>query len=160
MGAVTADLVPARPFSQAKAGLSELMSEVVRKHRPQVIERGHGRERMALIGAEELDTLLRTFSLVPDVIYRAKEVTMSLAPLGLVASGPSLEAAADAMLGELRQYAGEFIERYDYFRHTDRHGDLPWVLRFSLTPPDMQRDLLFEEPAAARSVLQGRSASR
>jgi hypothetical protein len=153
---VTTDLVPAHPFSEAKTGLSELMSEVVRKHRPHLIERNHGRETMALIGAEELDTVLRPYSLVPDVVYGRGEVTMSLAPLGLVASGASLDAAADAMLDELRQYAREFIDRYEYFRHTDRTGDLPWVLRFSLTPPGAQRDLLFEEPTIALAPRQER----
>lgn len=153
-------LLPSRAFSEAKTGLSELMSEVVRKHRPHLVERNNGRETMALIGAEELATVLRPYSLVPAVIYGEGEVTMSLDPLGLVASGATLESAAEAMLEELRDYAAEYIDRYEFFRHTDRNRDLPWMLRFSLTPTDEQRALLFEEPESARdSVRQDRVAA-
>jgi hypothetical protein len=139
----------ARPFSEAKAALSELMSDVVRKHQPHLIERNHGRETMALIGAEELATVLGAYSLVPDVRYGRAGVTMSLEPLGLVASGSSLDEAGDAMLEDVRAYAEEFLERYDYFRHTSRSRELPWVLRFLLTSAEAQRELLFEKPAAA-----------
>lgn len=149
-----------RPFSEAKAGLSELMSEVVRKHRPHLIERNHGRETMALIGADELATLLRPYWLAPTVRYGRGEVTMSLEPLGLVTSGPTLDQAADAMVDELRSYSQEFLDRYEYFRHTSRERDLPWVLRFSLTAADAQRDLLFEEPVDARSPSKELAAAR
>lgn len=145
------DPVPTRAFSEAKAGLSELMSDVVRNHHPSLIERNHGRERMALIGMDELATLLKPYSLVPEVRYGAGAVTMILEPLGLVASGSSLDEAGDAMLEELRSYAEEVLERYEYFRHTTRSRDLPFVLRFWLTSRDAQRSLLFEEPIGTAS---------
>lgn len=149
-----------RPFSEAKAGLSELMSDVVRKHRPHLIERNHGRETMALIGADELSTLLHPYSLVPQVRYGPDGVTMSLEPLDLLTSGLTLDDAGDAMLEELRSYSDEFLERYEYFRHTSRSRDLPWVLRFALTPPVAQRALLFEEPTDARSAPKELAATR
>lgn len=105
----------------------------------------------AMIGLDDLQQLLRHYSLVPDVSYRDREITMTLEPLGLVVSGATLDAAADAMLEELRQYTREYLERQATFPETLRQGDLPWILRFALTPLGAQRDLLFEEPASDSS---------
>lgn len=154
------DVLPSRGFSEAKAELSELMSTVVRNHRPCLIERNHGRERMALIGMDELAILLEPFSLVPNVRYGAGTVTMTLEPLGLVASGSSLDEAGDAMVDELRSYAEEFLDRYEYFRHTRRSRDLPFILRFWLTAPEARRSLLFEEPVATGVASVELSATR
>lgn len=113
----------------------------------QLVERNSWKEAMALIGLDELRSVLSTFRLDPAVTY-GDEVVVTLDQMGLVSAGPSLDAAADALLEELRDYCAEYLDRFDHFRHTARVRDLPWVLRFSLTPEDEQRELLFEAPAA------------
>lgn len=140
-------LLTSRPFSETKSALSAVMDEVVRGHRPQLVERNSWKEAMALIGLDELRSVLSTFRLDPAVTY-GDEVVVTLDQMGLVSAGPSLDAAADALLEELRDYCAEYLDRFDHFRHTARVRDLPWVLRFSLTPEDEQRELLFEAPAA------------
>jgi len=151
------DLLTARPFSAAKSGLSAVMDQVVRGHRPQLVERNDWKEAMALIGVDDLRAVVSTFRFDPKVTY-GDEVVMTLDRMGLVASGRSLDAAADALVLELRHYCAEYLDRFDHFRHTARLRDLPWVLRFSLVPQTQQRELLFEEPPAL-SRAQAREGS-
>lgn len=141
-------LLNSRPFSETKSALSAVMDEVVRGHRPQLVERNSWKEAMALIGLDDLRSVVSTFRIDPAVTY-GDEVVVTLDQMGLVAAGPSLDAAADALLEELRDYCAEYLDRFDHFRHTARVRDLPWVLRFSLTPEAEQRELLFEPPARA-----------
>jgi hypothetical protein len=89
------DLLTARPFSAAKSGLSAVMDQVVRGHRPQLVERNDWKEAMALIGVDDLRAVVSTFRFDPKVTY-GDEVVMTLDRMGLVASGRSLDAAADA----------------------------------------------------------------
>lgn len=152
-----AGLLSAKPFSEAKAALSAVMDQVVRAHRPQLVERNSWKEAMALIGLDDLRSVVSSFSFDPKVRY-GDEVVMSLDEMGLVAAGRSLDAAADAMVLELRAYCAEYLDRFDHFRHTSRVRDLPWALKFSLTPLDQQRELLFEEPTTA-SRTPGREGS-
>lgn len=139
-------LLPARAVSEAKKALSEVMDEVVREHRPQIVQRNDWKDAMALISLEDLRSVVSSFRFDPRVTYGLAEVVLSLDQMGLVASGPSLEAAADTLVLELREYCADLIGRFDYFRYTKRARDLPWVLRFSLASPEEQRELLFEEP--------------
>lgn len=145
--------LPARRISDAKDHLSEVMNEVVRQRKPQLIERNDWDEVMALIGIDELRHMLAPFSFEPRVSY-GDEVVMTLDRLGLVSSGDSLEAAAVAMVSDLRRYATDFLARYDYLRHTSQSGNLPWVYRFLVTPAEAQRALLFEEPGSEAGVLR------
>ncbi len=100
-----------------------------------------------VIGLDEQRDLLRSFVFAPRVVF-GDDVVITLDRHGLVASGSSLNAAADAMLNELREYSQEFLTRYEFFRHTTRNQELPWLLRFALTPEETQRELLFEETQA------------
>lgn len=137
--------VATKPFSKAKAELSELMSHVVREHRPTVIERR--REAMVALSLDDLRSLLEAFHFEPRVVAGRKETVASLDDLGLVGSGPDLDAAINDLLEELRDYAADFVRRYAFYMQTDRRPHAPWVLRLALTPPDEQRELLIEEPA-------------
>jgi len=139
------DAIPTKPFSQAKAELSALMDQVVREHRPAVIERR--REAMVALSLDDLRSLLEAFRFEPRVAVGQKEVVASLDELGLVASGPDLDAAIDDLLRELRDYAADFVSRYSFYMQTDRRAHAPWVLRFALTPEEEQRDVLIQEPA-------------
>jgi len=139
------DAVPTKSFSQAKAELSELMNQVVREHRPTVIARR--REAMVALSLDDLRSLLEAFHFEPRVVVGRKESVASLDDLGLVGSGHDLDSAIDDLLEELRDYALDFVRRYAFYMQTDRRAHAPWVLRFALTPPEDQRDLLVEEPA-------------
>lgn len=133
-----------RPFSQAKSELSALMDQVVRDHRPAVIQRR--REAMVALSLEDLRALLETFRFEPRVVIGRKETVARLDDLGLVGSGAGLDAAIDDLLEELRDYAADFVRRFAFYMQTDRRAHAPWVLRFALTPPEEQRDLLVEQP--------------
>lgn len=136
--------IPTKPFSQAKAELSALMDQVVREHRPAVIERR--REAMVALSLGDLRSLLEAFRFEPRVVIGRKETVASLDDLGLVGSGPDLDSAIDDLLEELRDYAADFVRRYAFYMQTDRRAHAAWVLRVALTPPEEQRDLLVDEP--------------
>src|SRR3989442_1760219 len=139
--------LPRRPISEVKDHLSQVVDEAVHKHRPQLIER-HGEAQAMLIGIEELRELVRSFIFDPRVVFGSDEVVISLDRHGLVASGKAMDSAIDKLLQDLRDYSQDFLARYEFFRHTPRSHELPWLLRFALTPEDQQRQLLVEEPAA------------
>jgi hypothetical protein len=138
------DTIPAKPFSQAKAELSALMDQVVREHRPTVIERR--RESMVALSLDDLRSLLATFRFEPRVVVGRKGIVARLDDLGLLGSGASVDAAIDDLVDELRDYAADFVSRYAFYMQTDRRAHAPWVLRFALTPANDQRGLLVEEP--------------
>lgn len=138
------ETIPAKPFSQAKAELSALMDQVVRDHRPTVIERR--REAMVALSLPDLRSLLAAFRFEPRVVIGRTQTVASLEDLGLIGSGPTVDAAIDDLLDELRAYAADFVGRYAFYMHTDRRTHAPWILRFALTPTEAQRDLLVQEP--------------
>ena len=148
----TLTAVPTKPFSQAKAELSDLMNQVVREHRPTVIERR--RESMVALSLDDMRSLLETFRFEPRIVLGRNEAVASLDQLGLVGAGPTLDAAIDDLLGELRDYAADFVQRYSFYMQTDRRAHAPWVLRLALTPPERQRDLLLEEPGGEGRALR------
>ncbi len=138
-------VLPGTPISEVKNHLSQVVDEAVHKHRPQLIER-HGESEAMLIGIDEARELLRSFVFEPRVVFGDGEVVLSLDRHGLVVSASSMNAAADALVNELREHSQDYLARYEFFRHTPRSQELPWLLRFALTPEDEQRELLFEEP--------------
>lgn len=140
------EAIPTKPFSEAKTGLSKLMDQVVREHRPAVIERR--REAMVALSLPDLRALLSAFRFEPRVTIGRKEAVAALEELGLLGSGRTRDAALDDLLAELRDYVAEFLSRYSFYVQTDRRAHAPWILRFALTPLDEQRGLLVEEPTA------------
>ncbi len=149
---MTVGTIPARRFSQAKAELSALMDQVVREHRPTVIERR--REAMVALSLPDLRSLLAAFRFEPRVVVRRKGTVASLEGLGLLGGGSNADAAIDDLLEELRDYASDFVSRYSFYVQTDRRAHAPYVLRFALTPPDEQRALLVEEPTEESLALR------
>ena len=146
------EAIPAKPFSQAKAELSALMDQVVREHRPTVIERR--REAMVALSLGDLRAALDSFRFESRVAIRRRQTVATLDGLGLIGSGPDLDAALDDLLEELRAYAGDFIARYAFYMQTDRRTHAPWVLRFALTPPEEQRALLVKEPTEESTAVR------
>jgi len=129
-------------FSRAKAALSELMTEVVYEHRPRMISRRRGKERMLLVRADDLAEYLSTFRFKVETTKERDEVTLALPALGLLGFGESVEEARADLLTEIRAYARDFFERSSFYAETDRAAHAPWLLRFAVTPPELQAELL------------------
>jgi hypothetical protein len=129
-------------FSEAKGKLSELMTSVVHDHQLKAVGRHRGKEEMLLVGREEFLALLETFEFHPKVSVSAGEFIVRLPELGLIGAGSSLDEAYDELAELAEVYAENYLDRLDFFRHTDRRRQLPWVARIAFTPPPSLRELL------------------
>jgi antitoxin YefM len=136
-------------FSRAKSTLSELMTQVVHGHAPRIVSRHRGKEEMVLVATDDLARFLESFRFEPRVAIDGDEVTAELAELGLLGFGETLEAAMEDLVQELRLYAGDFFERASFYVETDRADHAPWLLRFALTPPQRQLELLYKDSRQA-----------
>ena len=136
-------------FSRAKSTLSELMTQVVHGHAPRIVSRHRGKEEMVLVATDDLARFLESFRFDPQVTIDVGEVTTALPDLGLLGFGETLEDAMADLVEELRLYAGDFFERASFYAETDRADHAPWLLRFALTPPDRQLELLYEDSRQA-----------
>src|SRR3990172_4088471 len=96
--------LPSLDFSRAKSALSDLMTRVVHEHRPSVVSRHRGKERMLLVRADDLATYLGSFGFEVELVEDGDEVTAALPRLGLLGFGASREEAIDDLLVELRAY--------------------------------------------------------
>lgn len=134
--------LPSLDFSRAKSALSDLMTQVVHEHRPRVVSRHRGKERMLLVRTEDVADYLRSFRFETETVADEDEVTVSLPALGLLGFGETVEEARTDLLTELRAYARDFFERASFYAATDRAAHAPWLLRFAVTPPDRQLELL------------------
>jgi len=138
-----------RPLSDAKAQLSEVMSQVVREHRPTVVDRHRGKEAMLLLGADQAHALLERYRFDTQTRFENGEWTLFSPELKLVASGESFDEALDELVGLSDQYAADYFDRLAFYLETDRAPEFGWLLRFALTAEDKRRDLFTEPPAAA-----------
>jgi hypothetical protein len=136
-------------FSRAKSSLSALMTEVVHQHSPRIVSRHGGREEMVLVGSSDLAGFLDSFRFDPRVTIDGGEVTADLQELGLLGFGETLEEAMEDLRDELRVYALDFFERASFYAETDRARHAPWLLRFAVTPPEAQLELLYEDSRQA-----------
>jgi hypothetical protein len=142
---VDTELIPALPsldFSRAKGALSDVMTRVVHEHRPSIVSRHRGKERMLLVRTEDLAAYLSSFSFELEIVEDAGEFTAVLPRLGLLGFGSSRDEAIDDLLVELRTYAADYFERAGFYAATDRASHAPWLLRFALTPAAEQRGVL------------------
>ncbi len=131
-------------FSRAKSALSDLMTQVVHEHRPRVVSRHRGKERMLLVRTDDLADYLGSFKFETETVTDENEVTVALPALGLLGFGKDVEQAREDLLVELRAYARDFFERAAFYAATDRAAHAPWLLRFAVTPPERQPELLDE----------------
>ena len=139
------EVIPALPsldFSRAKGALSDVMTRVVHEHRPSVVSRHRGKERMVLVRADDLVQILGSFGFDLELVEDSGEVTATLPALGVLGFGTSRDEAIDDLLVEVRAYAADYFERASFFAATDRAVHAPWLLRFALTPASEQRALL------------------
>ena len=131
-------------FSRAKSALSDLMTQVVHEHRPRVVSRHRGKERMLLVRTDDLADYLGSFKFETETVTDKDEVTVALPALGLLGFGKDVEQAREDLLVELRAYARDFFERAAFYAATDHAAHAPWLLRFAVTPPEHQPELLDE----------------
>lgn len=139
-------------FSRAKSALSDVMTQVVHEHSPRLVSRHRGKEQMLLVRAEDLAHYLDSFRFEPKVVIDSGEVTVELQDLGVLGFGESLESAMEDLVAELRAYARRFFERSGFYMHTDRARHAPWLLRFALTPPERQLDLISADSQRAAEL--------
>lgn len=141
--------IPRVQFNEAKANLSGFVSDVVRRHRPRLLERGRGDpEGLLALPVDDLVAGLAGCRLDARVSADPEgSVIARLPQFGLVSAGKDIDSAIDALHDELLDYCEDFFADFDFYRHTDRVRHLPFLLRFALTPPDARRALLLEEPA-------------
>jgi hypothetical protein len=130
-------------FSEAKAGLSALMTDVVHGGQLELIERHGGKEAALLVSRDDLLALLSGYRFQPRVVFDGAEVTASLEDLGVLGLGGDFEEAMEDLVRELRRYAHRFFMRRAFYMETDRARHAPFLLRFALTPADEQLDLLY-----------------
>ena len=134
--------LPSLDFSRAKSALSEVMTRVVHEHRPSVVSRHRGKERMLLVRTDDLARYLDGFTLEVEVTEDGGEVTVVLPRLGILGFGATREEALRDALVELRAYARDYFERASFYAATDRAAHAPWLLRFALTRAEDQLGLL------------------
>lgn len=134
--------LPALDFSRAKSALSEVMTRVVHEHRPSIVSRHSGKERMLLVRTDDLARYLDGFRIEVEVVEDAGETTVTLPRLGILGFGATREEALCDALVELRAYARDYFERAGFYAATDRAAHAPWLLRFALTPAEDQLGLL------------------
>jgi antitoxin YefM len=146
---IVTDTLASLDFSRAKSTLSELMTEVVYGHAPRIVRRHRGKEEMVLVGTRDLVRFLDSFRFDTEVTIDAGEVTVRIPQLGVLGFGETLEEALEDLVEELRLYAADFFERASFFAETDRAEHAPWLLRFALTPPHDQLELLYEDSRQA-----------
>jgi hypothetical protein len=142
-------VVPVLEFSDAKTHLSDVMSDVVRNHRPSLISRHHGKESMILLNADDIDAILRQHRFEVGLIFSEGEVTADLPALGLLGFGSTSDEALADLLSELRVYAGRYFTQPSLYMNSERRQHLPWLLRFAMTPYDQQSLLLVETPSSS-----------
>lgn len=128
------------------------MTQVVHEHAPQIVSRHRGKEEMLLVGTRDLARFLDSFRFDPRLTIEPDQVTAELSELGLVGFGETADEAMQDLVEELRVYAQDFFERASFYAQTDRAGHAPWLLRFAVTPPERQLDLLYEDSQAAASA--------
>ncbi|MBM3666930.1 MAG: type II toxin-antitoxin system prevent-host-death family antitoxin [Actinobacteria bacterium] len=152
-------LTPLAPqaFAQAKAQLSELMDQAVHRHRLQLIDRHRGKEQAVLVSVADLELLLEGFRFQPKVSVSDGEFVVRVPELNLVAGGDSYEDAVEELVELAEQQAAEFLDRLDFYLQTERRGQLAWLLKVALTPPE-ERSRLFRAPAPAPEAEAARSA--
>ena len=138
--------IPSLDFSRAKSALSDVMTRVVHEHRPSVVSRRRGKERMLLVRADDLVRYLEPFRFELETTVEGGEVTIALPSLSLLGFGATEDEALDDLVVELRLYARDYFERASFYAATDRATHAPWLLRFALAPAEEQRALLRATP--------------
>jgi hypothetical protein len=130
------------PVAEAKKSLLTYFDRA-RQQLRQIVTR-HKREEVALMGLKDLRELLRDHKFQTDAAIQRNEATVTLPQFRIIGIGENVDDATDDAFAKLREYALQYLERLEFYRHTDRRDLYPLVVRFLATPADEQRELLLE----------------
>jgi hypothetical protein len=143
--------MPVVPVAKARDALPSYL-EAARKHLPQIVTR-HDRDEVALLSLDDLRELLRGHRFLTEASVHPGEATVTLPQFGIIGIGDDLDAAAAETMTKLREYAEQYLQRYEFYRHTDRRDLFPLVMRFLVTPEDEQLNLLLENEGVEAAAL-------
>lgn len=143
------DALHSTDFSAAKARLSDVMTDVFHRRRPQVVARHRGKEQMLLVRPDDLAIMLGDQRLDVRVVHDEGEVTLRIPDMGVLGFGETLDEATDDLLVELRAYAARYFEDPVRYLNTPRVAHAGALLRFAISPHDEQRRMLGEGTEAA-----------
>jgi len=139
-------------FSEAKAHLSDLMTDVYHAHRPQLVSRHRGKEQMLLVGREDLARMLADQRLGVQVVYDEGEVTLRVPDLGVLGFGDTYEEAAEDLLSELEVYAASYFQNPARYAYTSRASHAGVLMRFAISSSEERRAMLSEAPVGEPSA--------
>jgi len=106
-----------------------VFTEVVQRHRPQVIRRGRD-DRGLLVGLDEVWAMVSDREFAPQVMRGDEGVSIWLPEFEVYGEGDSYAEAKSELLDEVRAYVQEYLENADEYRRTpNRAAHLPHVVK-------------------------------
>ncbi len=140
-------VITTHQFTEAKAGLSDLMTDVIRHQRPTLIDRHGGKENMLLLPQALLGLLVADHEFSTRATREGDEWLLFCPELNIAAAGETFDEALDDLTESAEAYARDFINRMAFFLETDRAAHLPWIMRLAAcSDEDERRDLLAGSP--------------
>ena len=132
-------------LTEARKSFSSLYDQVFNTFKPTIINRKKS-EQVLVLRVDLQKMLLSHFSLKPKVITENDNtVTLVLDQLELYVNGNTLEEAVEALIGDLKFYAQDYIQRSQLFLHApNRRSHFPYVLRVLLCDNDEEIRSLLE----------------
>lgn len=134
--------VPSIPVAEAKKSLPTYLDRA-RQHVLQIVTR-YQRDEVALVGLQDLRELLHDHKFQTAVVIQRGEATVALPQFRIIGIGENVDEATADALAKVREYALQYLQRLDFYRHTDRRDLYPLVMRFLATPEEEQLELLLE----------------
>lgn len=127
-------------FSQARSSLTEVIDKVQRLAPVVIRPRKRSEDESIILSRELMHRLLKEcehgLKLVSHFIPEPdSSITLSLEPLGLVATANTREAVIQEMAEELIWYAKEYLDAENialYSRAPNRKSHLPFVIQIAL----------------------------
>jgi len=120
-------------FTEARARLSELFDLVINEYSPAVVTRR--RQDVVLLRRDLLQSsVLGKYRLTVESVREPDgSWTLSVDGLGIVVNAGNLGVARTELVGDLRQYAEDYMNRLPLFLNApNRRSHLPYVLRIAL----------------------------
>lgn len=113
---------------------------------------------MALLNPEDLVDLLQPYTFRAEVTVDGDEVTVVVQPLGVLGFGESLDEALHDAVTEVALRTETFFADPAFYRKSERGRELPWLLRFALTPAEQRVQLLAERPWKPETDAEGEAS--
>lgn len=143
-------------FSEAKATLSTVVDNAVRRHEPVLIQRNRGKESVLVVSSEDLSEALRepySSMFETEVFIENGIYAVALESFGLQGTGASLEEAVDDLVEALSEYSARYFRDLQFYRRTpNRSGHYLPLLLFRAAAEHGRRALLLEPAPALAAV--------